>query len=431
MSGNYNAAVWILLLLTALPPRSLAADWPWWRGPSHNGTSSETTPLLAGTRSLPAPAWRKNVGDGCASAIVAGGRVYTLGWRGGRDTVYCLDPATGRTLWTQTYSCPKYGRYSTGDKALYSGPTATPTFDTATGLLYTLSTDGHLMCWDTAAGGAKRWSLGLYERYKVGRRPNVGGGQRDYGYTMAPLVDHDELLVPVGGRAGLLVALDKRTNAQRWASECKDYTSNAGGLVPLRVDGLPCVAILSLTRLVIARTDPGNQGRTLATYPWQTDYANNIVTPAVAGNRVLLSSGYNHRRMVCLKVTQAGITKLWDTKHYTKVCTPVVYQAKVYTAFQKLRCLDLATGALVWQGGYFGSDGSCLVTADGRLLAFGNGTLVVANTAEHSPKRYQELARRSKLCRKNEAWPHVVLADGRIYCKDRRGQVNCFALGGD
>ena len=122
-------------------------------------------------------------------------------------------------IWSQSYACPRYGRYAEGDQAFYSGPTATPVLDADSGLLYTLSSAGDLRCWDTDKQGRLVWAVNLYEKYKAGRRPDAGGGLRDYGYTTAPLVREDTLLVAVGGQAGLLIGLDKRTGEQRWRSD--------------------------------------------------------------------------------------------------------------------------------------------------------------------------------------------------------------------
>ena len=95
-------------------------------------------------------------------------------------------------------------------------------------------------------------------------------------------------------------------------------------------------------------------------------------------------------------------------------------------AYQEVRCLDLADGSLIWKGGRFGPDGSCLVTADGYVVAWGNGTLAVIDSAARSPAAYREVTRRTDLCERNAAWPHVVLAGSRIYCKDKQGVITCF-----
>ncbi|MDA3823508.1 MAG: PQQ-binding-like beta-propeller repeat protein [Bacteroidales bacterium] len=418
----------ILILFFLILINTLSAqDWTHWRGPNYNGTSSES--LAPDTHfALNDPDWKQIVGVGSGSVIVCKDLVYTTGWQEGEETVYCLNAQNGFIEWEQSYTSPYYGRYAFGDQEFYAGPTATPTLDNSTGLLFTLGCDGDLNCWDTDMNGKLQWSINLYERYKVVMRPNVGGGQRDYGFTTAPLVNGDELLVVVGSEAGLLVALDKKTGKQLWSSENHDFASNCGGISPILVEEIPCIAVLSLEQLVIIRTDPGYEGKTLAEYPWRTDYANNIVTPTIIGNRILLSASYNHRKLLMLEVGSDTIVKKWESKYFSGVCSPVIYNDKIYMSFMQLYCLDLATGSLVWNGGRFGPDGSCLVTGDGYLIVFGNGNLTVVYSAEQSPNSYKELASYQNICPANSAWPNVVLARSRIYCKDKQGNLNCFKL---
>ena len=120
----------------------IAADWPHWRGLQRNDITSESSGWDQGAWPLKAPAWTKIVGRGGTSPIVAEGRLYTMGWADGSDTVYCLDAATGRELWRQSYPCPQYGRRHKGDTGSYDGPSSTPSYDAASAYLYTLSTDG-------------------------------------------------------------------------------------------------------------------------------------------------------------------------------------------------------------------------------------------------------------------------------------------------
>jgi hypothetical protein len=56
-----------------------------------------------------------------------------------------------------------------------------------------------------------------------------------------------------------------------------------------------------------------------------------------------------------------------------------------------------------------------------------DGDLALVETADNSPRAYKELACRRGILN-DMAWPHVVLADGRVYCKDRGGRLRCFAL---
>ena len=405
--------------------RSLAADWPCWRGPNLDASTPEK--LEPGQDfAIPDPAWRINVGEGCSSVITAGEFVYATGWGNNRETLFCLNAKDGGTAWKQEIPCPRYARHATGDMNWYSGPTATPALDTKTGLIYTLSCDGDLWCRDTKRQGAKVWFVNLYDRYQAGQRPHVGGGRRDYGYTTAPLVYGDLLLVAAGGSDGLLVALDKRTGEQRWSSEMQDFASNCGGISPLTIKGVPCVAVLSLTHLVIIRTDKGHEGKTLAKQLWTTDFANNLLTPSVAGNRILISSGYNNKKLAMFEVEPDKMIKRWETKHFSGVCTPMIHKDKVYLAYNKFLCMKLDDGSVLWEGPMSGTDGSCLITGDELLMILGKGRLVVAESAERSPAAYREIAARDNISAKDSAWPHVVFSNGRIYCKDKLGHITCF-----
>jgi len=418
---------WLLSLLSVTGAG--AADWAWWRGPGHDGRSVETSGFEQGAWPLKQPVWQAEVGAGAASVVASGDRLYTLGSRSGQDTVVCLEAATGQQLWAQQYAAPDYGRRHRGDEAFYKGPSATPALDPQTGLLYTLSIDGGLHCWDTTRDGQRLWGLNLYDTYDILPRPDVGGGHRDYGYTMAPLIQGEWLLVQAGSSEGTLLAFDKRTGKRLWTSQHKAPAGHCGGMVPMTVEGLPCVAMLTLDELVIVRLDEGHVGETLATYPWQTWYANNITTPAVAGDRLILTSGYNLSRTECLQVSRAGLSKLWESRTYSKVCTPVILNGHVYFAWQKLQCLDLATGQVRWSGGSFGDDASLVATADQRLIVFGAMKLALVDSAAPSPHAYHELAVTTPLG-KGPGWPHVVVANGRLFAKNAGGTIWCYRLTG-
>lgn len=424
-----TSTIVILVALGLWPAiRAVAGDWPHWRGVTRNGVVAEDS---GWERSAwpPQESWRRNVGEGSSSPLVVGGRMYVLGWREQQDVVTCLDAATGEELWKVSYRCPRYGRRATGDEGLYSGPSSTPEFDADTGWLFTLSTDGDLQCWDARQTGRRVWGFNLYERYEAVRRPRVGrSGQRDYGYTSSPLVLGEVLIVEVGAEAGTLIAFDKRTGRELWKSAAKDSAGHNGGPIPITVEGLPCVAVHHFNGLLVARTDRGHEGQTIATWPWQTDFANNIATPAVQDNFVVLTSSYNQHKIAKLRITLSGATKVWEQELASKVCSPVIHRGHVYWAWQTVHCLDFETGKPKWQGGRLGDPGSCLVTSDDRLIVWANqGDLRLVETATRSSIEYRQLASLDRVFR-SDAWPHVVLSSGRLLCKDRDGNLACFEL---
>ncbi len=408
------------------------ADWPQWRGPDHNGVTPESSGRPAGWP--PKKLWGRNVGAGCTSPVIAAGRIYVMGWTGtgrgnpvGTDTVQCLDARTGRTLWKQSYRCRYQGRFRAGDTRQYGGPSSTPSYDRSTKRLYTLSIDGNLRCWDAAASGRPVWAKNLYDECKVARRPDVGKGRRDYGFTSSPLIRGNVVIVEVGSGQGTVMAFDKATGRRRWVSALKGPAGHTAGPVPLTVGGTSSLATLTLTRLVVMRADKGHEGKTLAEYPWRTDYACSLATPAAAGGQVILTSSYSRKRTELVEVSSGRAVKKWQSEYHALLCSPVIHKGRVYLVHRQLYCLDLATGKLLWRGGSFGH-GSCLVTAgDDKLLAFGNGRLALVD-ASPSASKYCELARVDKVVPKT-CYPHVALAGGIICCKDQAGNMVGFSVG--
>jgi len=413
-----------------------SADWPHWRGLNRNGIVDEDSRWDSGVWKLKRggpgkPLWNRNVGSGCTSPLVVGERLYTMGWSNKRDTLWCLDAATGEPVWQVSYNCPKYGRRSTGDKGIYAGITSTPEYDAETGYLYSLSVDGDLNCWNTAATGKKVWGFNLYQRYNVKRRPEVAVRRktlRDYGYTSSPLVRGHTLIVEVGDDEGNLMGYDKRTGKRLWVSEAKEFAGHSGGPVLMTVEGVPCAAVLTIRGVLVVRLDKGKQGKTVAEFKWTTDFANNIPTLAVHENFVIVTSAYNQHAICKIKVTLKGGTKVWEQPLASGVCSPIIHKGYVYWAWRGVHCLDFETGKQQWQGGNVASAGSCILTSDERLIVWANqGDLTLVETVSRSSSKYSELAKFPKLFRR-DAWPNVVLSNGRLFCKDRDGNVVCFGL---
>lgn len=406
-----------------------AEDWPRWRGLRGNGIVNEDSGWKRGTWPPSEAAWTIRVGEGGSASVVADGKLFTLGWRDEQDHVRCFDAQTGKLIWRQSYACPMYGRKSEGDKGLYSGPSASPTYDAQTGYLFTLSTDGHLNCWDTRHDGRRVWGANFYDDFVVAQRPLVGSRRlRDYGYTTSPLIYNEWVIAEVGDDEGNLMAFSKQTGERRWVSQSKDPAGHTGGLVRIDVDGIPCVAVLTIRNLLVTRLDAGHEGETLAQFPWVTDFANSIATPTVQGNSIVITSEYNQYSICRIDVTREGAKQVWKQPYASGVCSPLIHKGYVYWCWRGLYCLDFETGKPVWRGGRFGDTASLLATADDRLIAWvDRGELVLVESALREPTKYKELARKKRIFA-SDVWPHIVLANQRLYCRDREGNLKCFEL---
>ena len=400
------------------------SDWPHWRGENRDGVTGAHSGWDAGLWP-PQQAWEVNVGPGGTSPLIAGNEVYVMGQSDGKESLFCLDLATGEEKWKQSYAAPEYGRHAIGDQNFYKGPSATPEFDAATGNIYTLGIDGDLHCWN---GGKKIWHRNLYNDYQIPQRPQVtklGGSHRDYGYTSAPFVYKDQVIVEAGDPTrGNLLAFDKTSGGLLWGSENKSPAGHTGGLAPMVIDGVPCVAVLTATHLVVTRLD---SGKTVAEHPWATDFINNIPMPAVSGHEVIITSRYNKMAMCKLTVSLSGGAKVaWENKSPSGVCSPVIHKGRVYWSGNGVHCASLATGKEIWSGGKTGEPGSCVLTGDGRLIVWANdGDLFLTEAASDA---FTMLSAQKGILN-DMAWPHVVFDGKHILCKDRSGRMKCLEPG--
>lgn len=203
----------LLLWLVCLNCR--ADDWPQWLGPQRDGIWRETGILQKFPSAGPTIRWRTAIGAGYSGPAVSANRVYVtdrqLPAKGsnppdpfdkrsipGSERVLCLNEADGMVLWKYEYDCPYNVAYP-------AGPRATPLIDT--GRLYTLGTEGHLLCFD-AESGKKIWSRQFKDDFGI-QTPV-------WGFAAHPLVDGNKLICLAGGEGSVVVAFDKKTGKELW-----------------------------------------------------------------------------------------------------------------------------------------------------------------------------------------------------------------------
>jgi outer membrane protein assembly factor BamB len=243
-----------------------SADWPAFRGPNHNGISSEAIawPKTGGPKQL----WKINVGIGHSAVTVVGNRAYTMGNANDTDTVFALDIATGKTVWKHSYPCNE----KVGIKD-YDGPFATPAV--AGGVVYTLSRKGDLFAFDAQKGNII-WSRNIVEDEGV-KPPGFGG------LAGSPLVLGDKLILNAspGG-----MALELKTGKTLW----KSGTGRGGHAtpVPLKMGGKTYLAIHSPRDLTIVDAADGEE---IWTTPRRQPIGVNAPDPVIEGTKVFVTAG--------------------------------------------------------------------------------------------------------------------------------------------
>lgn len=377
-----------------------AGDWPQWRGPNRNGTTSESVSQWS---KEPRVAWRANVGLGFSSIVVSDGRACSAGHADGKDTVFCFDAVTGKELWKQSYPS------ELGDKYYEGGTTGTPSFDGDH--LYWLGRWGDLFCFETKTGQIV-WSKNIAKEAAV-KIPS-------WGFTGAPLV-HENLLVLNVGEAGM--GVEKRNGTIVWQSANKD----AGYSTPLPIqrEGR-WLALLGSEKNYLAVDI--KSGKEAWRYRWLTQYGVNAADPVVQGDRIFISTGYG-KGAALLNLSAGEPKEVWKSKVLRTQLNPaVLFDGHLYGAdgdtgqTPALKCIEFVSGTEKWAHEGFGSGG--VIIAGGKLIALSStGELIIAQA---SPAEFKPLARAQVLGPK--CWTAPVLANGIIYCRNNRGDIAAIEL---
>lgn len=397
-----------LILLAGLWSISMSAegaDWPQWQGPKRTNISEETGLLMDWPKDGPKLLWTfDNAGVGYSGPAIVGDKLYTMGDRSGKQTIYCLDTKTGKQLWSLDVA----GEYKNG---YGGGPRCTPTVDGDS--IFGICPAGDLFCCTT--GGKLVWKKNL--------KSDFGGAQMGgWGYSESPLVDGDRVICAPGGNKGTIVALDKKTGKQIWQSgDVKDNASYSSIIAADQGKG----------RQYIYETAKGvvgldaKTGKQLWYFP-RGDFKTAVCPTAIfSDGQVFNTAGYGAKSIV-IKVEGAKPEEVWSNanmeNHHGGV---VLIDGHLYGCRghggQTWACVDFKTGDKKWDERKVG--GGSLTAVGNRLYLYSQdkGTCVLL---EATPKAWTEhgrftIPKESKLPRgSGRIWTHPVVSNGKLFLRD-------------
>lgn len=407
------------------PPGAVAADWPGWRGPGRDGHAAPGGPTLTSLPAEPRRVWRLKIGDGLASPVVAGGRVYYLDAQGGREVVHAIDRETAAEAWR----VPLDEGFRNGQTA--PGPRCTPLVDGDR--LYVQSCLGELRCLSTA-DGQTRWRVNFLRDFRAGVPAEAGqakGAQR-HGFTAAPWVEGDRLIALVGDTNGAgVVCFEKRTGQVLWKSQNEQAANAAPFVATLAGRGPRQVLAFMADGLLGLDLESGER---LWRVPMTTTYGRHVMTPVVVDDVVMVSSKENPLMGVVPSAEPATgrwtPVIRWRAKDLpVNFSSPVAVGGHVYGLGpdQNLFCVEARTGAVKWSKDRFAVQVAekahlALVAVGGNLLALTETGELVLVAAD--PSGYRELGR-TQACGAN--WGNPAYADGRLYLRDGK-ELACLQL---
>lgn len=390
----------------ARPASNDAGDWPQWRGPDRNGISRETGLAKSWPSAGPPSIWSiSNLGQGYGALAIKGDRIYVQGVEGRNSVVFCLNRLDGKIVWTAALA-------EKMEQDRGSGPRGTPTLDGDRG--YALSENGELACL-RLQDGTKIWRRNILQDF--------GGRNPHWLLSESPLIDGNRVIVTPGGPNACIVALDKLSGKQIWASQ--DLSDGAGysSCIIGEVQGVRAIMTLTDRAGVGVRA---SDGKLMWRYDKVANRTANVTTPIFHDNSVFYTSAYGTGCALLGLAAQDGAVKAEEIyfsrdmqNHHGGV---ILHNGYLYGFSSSiLTCMEFKTGRVAWKDRSVGK--GSLTYADGNLYLLSENN--VAGLAEATPDAYREKGRFPIPDQGLPSWAHPVVCGRRLYLRNQ-SMLTCY-----
>jgi len=415
---NIALTVSVALLFAAALPAA-ADEWPQWRGPGRDAKSAEKGLLSSWPAGGPPLAFKvSGIGSGFSSVAVAGGRIFTLGDVAKRQYVQALDVKGGKLLW-KTDIGPSW-------EDEFLGPRSTPAIDGE--LLYALSTEGDLVCLESATGKLV-WKRNLPQDF--GGNLMLAQGSYQWKFAESPLVDGAHVIVTPGSQEAALVALDKKTGKEVWRTAIPDLgpagMDGSGYSSVVISEGAGVRQYVQLLGRGLIGVD-AKTGRFLWGYNKVANNVANIPTPLTFGNYVFASTSYSTGAALLELVKQGNgvaakeIYFLPHTTFQNHHGGMVLQEGYVYAGSGHNKglpmAIEMASGKVAWgPERNQGTGSAAVVYAQDRLyFRYQNGKMVLV---EATPAGYKEHGSFDIPNVAHPSWSHPVISGGVLYLREQ------------
>jgi outer membrane protein assembly factor BamB len=376
-----------------------AHDWPQWRGSQRDGKVSDFTAPATWPTAL-TQKWKTTVGSGDATPALVGDKLFVFSRQGGEEVTLCLDAASGKELWKDSYAAQEV----TGAAARHPGPRSSPAV--AEGKVVTIGVGGVFCCLDAATGKV------------VWRKDPFPKTVPMFFTSMSPLIVNGMAIAHLGGQGkGALMAYDLATGDLKWqwGEEGPAYASPA----LLTVDGSQQIVTLTEKSVVgIGAAD----GKLLWKLPFAPqNRAYNAATPIVDGQTVIYAGA--GRGAWAVKIEKQGESfaarELWSNPDAApQYNSPVLKDGLIFGFSQKgnLFCVNAQTGKTAWTDATSRdrSGFASIVNVGAVNLALPSSAELVVFKA--SDKQYDEVAKIKVAETSIYAYP--VVSGKRFFIKD-------------
>jgi outer membrane protein assembly factor BamB len=408
-------------LLICLSFSVAGADWPSFRGPTHDGVSTDRL-NRQWTGSVTNPLWRVVVNNCLGSLSVSSGRVFTQTVRSpeGTPKEYCiaLNATNGVELWATPVDIASYPE---GGVGFDDGPRSTPVVSGDS--VFVLTSYLKLFRLNVTNGGVI-WQKDLVSEYGA----VVIGWQN----AASPVIENGLIYLNASCGSSTLMALRTSDGGVAWRTQNEEMTHATPALTTIH--GVRQIIFPTQSSMVSLEPVTGNL---LWRFTYPFTYGTSLgVSPVVCDDMVFICGAQSYNMgsaaaRISLTNGTWGATQLWAnlgvfstlSSHWM---TPVCSQGFLYGPFgvqsfdspnAQLKCVDIRTGSVKWSINGFGRGASTLV--DGQLVTITeSGQLVLARAVTNA---YTELARFTAIPNyhsdTNKCWNMPAVSDGRLFIR--------------
>lgn len=425
--GHVSVFTLCLAVSLSVGVESLFAEsWPQFRGPNRDGISNEKGLWKKIADQDPELVWMaEGIGSGYGSVSIADGRVYATGNVNDAQSVTAVDVSSGEIIWSTSITEGKPNHS-------YEGSRSTPTVDGTK--LYAVGSGGSIVCLETE-NGTVLWSKN-FDQWQ-------GKMMSGWGFSESPLVDGNLVLCTPGGDKALMVALDKNTGEEVWATalgdtnkDSKQLNEGAGyaSIVISNGGGVKQYVQLVGKGVVGVRA---SDGKLLWRYTGVGNTVANIPTVIANKNDIFCSTGYDAGSAL-LRLTKKGKDEVQMKEIYflppktlqNKHGGMVLVDGFIYCGHGNGNglpiCVEMKSGKVAWgpQRGA-GSGESSVAYADGHIVfRFENGKVSIVKA---TPKKFEVVRTFDPAFQERESWAYPAIADGKLFLREQ-GKIMCYQL---
>lgn len=358
------------------PVRVDALDWPWWRGPTHNGIAPPSKGLVTNWSDTENILWQAPIpGRGHGSAIVIGGEAFIAAadHERGVQSVLCFDTANGQQKWEAI--AHRGGLFQGGNKKA-SQASSTPACD-GQRLFISFLNDGAIHTTAFTRQSDRIWQTKISD-YVVHQ-----------GYGASPLLYEDLVIVAADNKGGgRLAALNRATGKMVWHRD-RPTKPNYPSPVVYTIDGKDQLILTGCDFVTSLNPRTGEE-------LWEIEGATTecVTTTVTDGTHVFTSGGYPKNHVSAVRADGSGKV-VWEQNSRVYVPSMLVLEGHLYATLDAgiANCRRCDTGEEVWKHRLSGTFTSSPIVANGLIYATNEaGTTWVYRA---TPEGYRQIAKNS------------------------------------